>query len=110
MRPRCRPAQFWQVRARGRRPFHGLDNRVVAAGVEDHEPQASRRLDCTQNTVERKGFVINIKIARQLCIDRDQVILPVHLNAVPRVVDDSDIGISRRFCKIANGASQVGIP
>ena len=95
-------------RARGHRALHGPGKRIVAAGVEDHEPQFLGRLDRDQHAVERQGFVIDVGVAFELGIHRNQVIAAVHLDAMAGVIDDGDIGIAGAVGKIAQRAPGVG--
>ena len=84
--------------ARPRRPrashraLHVLGKRIVAAGVENDEPQLLRRLDGDEDTVEPDGLVIDVGIVLQLGIDRNEVIVAVDLDAVTGVIDDGDVG------------------
>jgi hypothetical protein len=80
----------------------------LSAGVEDDEPQFLGRLDRDQDAVERQSFVIDVGVALQPCIHRDQVISAVHLDAVAGVIDDGDIGIAGAVGKIAQRAPGVG--
>ena len=95
-------------RPRSHCPLHGPGKRIVAAGVENHKPQLLGRLDSDQDAVERQSFVIDVCVAFQPCIHRNQVISAVHLDAVAGVIDDCDIGIARAVGKIAQCAPGLG--
>ena len=56
---------------RGDGALHGLVEGIVAAGVQNHQPQLLRRLDDGQQTVERNGLVIGIDVAFKNGIGRD---------------------------------------
>ena len=95
-------------RPRGHRPLHGLGKRIVAAGIEDHEPQFLGRLDRDQDAVERERLVIDVGVAFQPGIDRNQIIGAVDLDAVAGVIDHGDIGIAGAVGKIAQRAPGFG--
>ena len=95
-------------RARSDRALHGPGERIVAAGVEDHQPQLLGRLDRNQDAVEREAFVIDVGVAFQPRIDRDQIVPAVHLDAVAGVIDHGDIGIARPIGEIAQRATGLG--
>ena len=95
-------------RARGHRPLHGLGKRIVAAGVEDDQPQLLGGLDRDQHAVQRERLVIDVGVAFQLGIDRDQIIGAVHLDAVAGVIDHGDIGIAGAVGEIAQRAPRLG--
>ncbi len=73
---------------------------IVAAGVEDDETQLLGRLHRDQQPVEREGFVVDVGIALEPGIDRNQVIGAVDLHAVAGIIDDGDIGIARLVGKV----------
>src|SRR5580700_7133489 len=87
--------------------LHRLDEWIGAAGVENDEAQAPRRIDGPEYAIERDGFVLDIKIARQRRVDRDQVVDAVDLDAVSRVVNDCDIAVPRRVSEITEGAAHL---
>ncbi len=95
-------------RARSDRALHGPGERIVAAGVENHQPQLLGRLDRDQDAVEREAFVIDVGVAFQPRIDGNQVVPAVHLDAVAGVIDHRDIGIARAIGEIAQRATGLG--
>ena len=95
-------------RARSDRALHGPGKRIVAAGVENHQPQLLGRLDRDQDAVEREAFVIDVGVAFQPRIDGNQVVPAIHLDAVAGVIDHRDIGIARAVGEIAQRATGFG--
>jgi len=53
-------------RARCQRPFHAFGERIVTAGIQNHEPQALGGLDRQQHAIERKGLVVHVGVAFEL--------------------------------------------
>ena len=99
------PGKATADRARSDRSFHRVRKRIVAAGIDDYEPQMPRRLDCQQDAVKRICLVIDVRIALERGIRRDQVIRPVYLDAVTGVVDDGDVGVACLIGEIAQRAA-----
>ena len=95
-------------RARSDGALHVLGEGIVAAGIEDDEAQFLGRLDRQQHAVERERLVIDVGVALQLGVDRDQVIATIHLDAVTGVIDHGDVGIAGAVGKIAQRAAGVG--
>ena len=76
-------------------PLHILGKRIVSAGVEDHQPKLLGGFDRHQHAVQRKRLVVDVGVALQFRVHRDQVIGAVHLHAVAGVVDHGDVGVAR---------------
>ena len=95
-------------RARRDGALHGPGKRIVAAGVENHQPQLLGRLDRDQDAVEREAFVIDVGVAFQPRIDGNQVVRAVHLDTVAGVIDHRDIGIARAVGEVAQRATGLG--
>ena len=53
-------------------------------------------------------FVIDVGVPFQPCIDRNQVVSAVDLDAVAGVIDDGDIGIAGAVGKVTQRAPYVG--
>jgi len=66
------------------------------------------RLDRDQDTIERKRLVVDVGIAFQAGVDRDQIVGAIDLNAVAGIIDHSDIGIAGAIGKIAQRAAGFG--
>ncbi len=58
-------------RAQRDRLLHVLGKRIVAAGIENHQPKLFCRFGRNQNAIERQRLVIDIGVALELGIDRD---------------------------------------
>jgi len=72
---------------------HLLQERVVAAGVQDHHAQRVGALDRPQGEFQRHRLEIHVPVGFERRVDRDQIVAPVHLDAVAGVVDDRDLGV-----------------
>ena len=68
-----------------------LGQRVVAATVQNDHPDLARAIDRIQHIGQRHGIAQHILAAGNPCIDRDQEILSLHLDAMPGIIDDGDI-------------------
>ena len=82
-------------------PLHDPGKRIVTAGVEDDQPKLLGGLDRHQYAVQRQCLVIDVSVALQSCIYRDQIVGAVHLHAVASVIDHGYIGVARRIREIA---------
>ena len=104
-------ARPWRGPARSRArhgALHGARKRIVAAGVENHQPQLLGRLDRDQDAVEREALVIDVGIALEPRIDRNEIVAAIHLDAVAGIIDHRNIGIARTVSKIAQRATGFG--
>ena len=77
---------------RAQDPAQLLCERIVAAGVDDHEAELLRLRDLAHHEVERQGLVEQVALALEGGIDRQQVILAGDLDAVAGVEDDRRVG------------------
>jgi hypothetical protein len=93
--------------ARDNRALHGLAERIVAAGVEDHQAKLLGGLDRNQDAVERQPLVVDIGVAFELGVNRDQIVRAFDLDAVAGIVDHGDVGIARHIGKIAQHAPRL---
>ncbi len=97
-------------RTRRQGPLHALGKRIVAAGIEDHQPELLGGFDRHQHAVQRKRLVVDVGVAFQLRIHRNQVIGAVDLHAVAGVVDHGDIGVAGGVGKIAQRPPRLQPP
>ena len=81
--------------------------RIVAAGVEQDQPQPAHRLQRPDDAVERHRLVFDVVVAAELGIDRDQIIGAADLDAVAGIVDHRDVGVLRRDQEFAHAALEV---
>ena len=95
-------------RTRGDTARHPLRKRVVAAGIENDEPQPFRRIYRLENPVQRDRLVLDVEIALQPGICRDQEIRAVHLDAVTGVIDHRHVGIRGNRSKVAHRPPHLG--
>ena len=72
-------------------PLHLHHERIVAAGIENDNPQHCRLLDCGQHPIQRNGLVKHMGIALQLRIGRNQIIGAVDLDAMAGEENDRDL-------------------
>ncbi len=79
--------------------------RIVPAGVEDHQPKLLCRFDRQQHAVERQRFIVNVGVALEFGVDRNQIIATVHLDAVTGVIDHGNVGVARSVGEIAQHAA-----
>ena len=93
--------------ARSLRALHGLAERVVAAGIQDHQTKLLCRFDRNQDAVERKRLVVEVGVALELGIDWEQVIRAFDLDAVTGVVNHGDVGRAGRVGKVAQHAPHI---
>src|ERR1035438_5158484 len=57
-------------------PAHLVGEWVVAAGIEQDDPQLLRAVDCAQYLVHRSRFKTDVAVGRQPRVDRDQIVRP----------------------------------
>jgi len=96
-------------RARCHGALHALGKGIVAAGIEDDEPQLLGRLDRLQNAIQRNRLVIGVGVALQHGVDRNEVVGPVHLEAVAGIIDHGEIGIARLLGELAQRTPHFGV-
>ncbi len=61
----------------------------------------------TQDTVERKRLVIDVAVALELRVDRNQIVGAVDLDAVAGIIDHGDIGIAGLVGEFAQHAPRL---
>ena len=101
-------ARPWPMAREATVRFIDLGEGIVAAGIEDDEAQLLGRLDRQQHAVERERFVIDVGVALELGVDRNQIIAAVHLDAVAGVIDHGDVGIAGAVGEITQRAAGIG--
>ena len=95
--------------ARAQAALHRLLKRIVAAGIEDHEPQFFYGIENAHDAVERHRLVFDVDVTLEPGVDRQQIVGAVDLDAVSGVVDDRDVGIARLVGEIAHHPAHVGV-
>src|SRR5262249_852310 len=75
------------------RPCHGLDERVVTAGIEDDKSQLLCSVDGNYDMIERNGFELHVPIRLELGIDWNKVVDAGDLDAMAGIVDDGPISL-----------------
>src|ERR1051325_9237185 len=79
-------------RPRGAADTDRLGKRIVAAGVENHELEAFGRLHRGQDLIERHGLELDVAVAGEASVGRNEIVDPTDLDAVARIVDERPIG------------------
>ena len=92
-------------RTGGADSLHLADERIVAAGVENDQPQPLGRLENAHNALDRDGLVVDVEIALQHHVDRQQVVRAIDLDAVAGVIDDRNVGRARDVGKVPERAA-----
>jgi hypothetical protein len=90
-------------RARSNAALHFLRERTVAAGIEDHQAQSLRGADRLQDAVERNGLILDVEVAEQFGIGRDEKVDAVGLDSMAGIIDHRDVGIRGRHGEFAHG-------
>ena len=88
--------------------LHGLVERIVAACVQDHQPQLLGGFDRNQHAIERHRFVIDIGVALKHGIDRNQIVGALHLNAMTGIVDHGHVGVAGPVAEVAQRPPHIG--
>ena len=93
----CRRARAHAARERARQ-------RVVAAGIEEDDVglRLAPELHLLQDEVDRHGLEVEIALARELRVDRDQEVAPAHLQPVPGVEQHRHVGLAERAGEVAH--------
>jgi hypothetical protein len=67
--------------------------RIVAAGVEDHQVEASAGpLHLPQHQVDVDHLEIDVGFARRIGVDGDEIVGAGHLHPMPGVIEQRDVG------------------
>ena len=73
--------------------LHGRRKRIVAAGIEHHEPQLARAADGGDHLLQRHRLGFGVLVGRELGVDRHQIIDAADLEAVAGIIDHRPIGL-----------------
>ena len=88
--------------------LHGLVEGIVAAGIQNHQPQLLGRLDHGQDALQRDRFIEGVDVAFQHGIGGNHVVDAVDLDAVAGEINHGDVGIAHLVGEIAQGAAHLG--
>jgi hypothetical protein len=77
-------------------PAHRGEKRVVAAGIQDHQPQVLRAVGRGHEPLQWNRLVLGVAIAGKPGVDRDQIVCASDLQPVPGEIDHRDVGLIRR--------------
>ena len=91
----------------GDRARQPIDERIVAAGVEQDDAKLPRLRDLAEEQIERQRLVDQVALALELRIGRQQVVLASHLHAVAGVVDHRHIGPLRLDAELPQRTAQL---
>nr|UXE44367.1 hypothetical protein Hi04_10k_c209_00030 [uncultured bacterium] len=85
---------------------HGLEG-IVAAGVQDDQPQPARARRRQHQRPQRDGLARGVNVVAQLGIDRHQPVLATRLQAVAGEVDDRQLGAARLASVLEHGTADL---
>src|SRR5262249_29375822 len=74
--------------------LHRPQKRIIAASIEDDQSETLCRFNELDDAIKRDGLIFHIKIALKDSIHRYQIVDAIHLDAVPSVVDDCNVGVA----------------
>ena len=79
-------------------------NGIVAAGVEEHDVGlvGAAELHLLQDEIEVDGVEVEVALALQLGIDGNEVVAPDHLQPVPGIEEDGDVGVFEQVGEVAH--------
>ena len=92
------------VMERAHRPREIARKRVVAAGIEENQARLRLTLHLLEHERERQGLEVDVPFIGQTRIDRDELVLPTHLNAMPGVEKQGHVGPLERQTELADRA------
>jgi hypothetical protein len=91
-------------RVRRRGAAHLRRGRIVAAGVEQDQLELLRAFDRHHHLFERHRLELHVAVGGELGVHRDEIVHPVHLDAVAGVVDHRPIGL---LSLVREGAQRI---
>jgi hypothetical protein len=74
---------------------------IVPAGIEKHEVHAAFGLHLLQHLVEIDRLVVKVALLGELRIDGDQIIHPIELQPVSRVIEQRHLGVLQPVAEAA---------
>ena len=89
------------------RALHGLLERIVAAGIEDHEPQLARAGNCGDQLLQRHGLRLRIAVGDEFGVDRDQIIDAADLHAMTGIIHHRPIGLFGLGAELVQGREEL---
>ena len=90
-------------------PAHRLDEGIVAAGIEDDQPQALGAVGRRHEPLQRDRLILRIAVAGEACIDRNQVVHPADFDTVAGVINDGNIGLIGDRFELADRALEFEV-
>ena len=88
---------------------HDADEGIVAAGIEDDQPQALGAVGRRHQPLQRDRLVVGVAVAGQPRVDRNEVIDAADLEPMAGIVDDGDIGLVGGRFELADRALEFEI-
>ena len=85
-------------RERARQP---LDERIVAARIQQNDAELLRLSDLAKKQVERQRLVKQVPLAFEHGVRGQQIVCPAYLDAVTGIVDHGHVGLRRLNIKVA---------
>ena len=86
-----------------------LDEGIVAAGIEDDQPQALGAISRRNQPLQRYRLILGIAVAGEARIDRNEVIDPADFETVAGVIDDGNIGLIGDRFELADRALEFEV-
>ena len=90
-------------------PAHRLDEGIVAAGIEDDQPQALCAVSRRNQPLQRYRLVLGVAVAGQARIDRNEVIDAADFETMAGVIDDGNIGLIGDRLELADRALEFEV-
>lgn len=88
---------------------HGHGKWIVPASIDNDKSQPGRPIDRLEDPIEPYCFILRVPIARKPCVDRDQIVAAVQLQAVSGKKHHRNIGPIGRVLEFAEGAFELQI-
>ena len=89
------------------RALHLLLERIVAAGIEQHEPQLARAADRRDHLLQRHRLRFGIVVGGELGVGRNQIIDAADLHAVAGIIDHGPIRLLGLAAEMAQRGEEL---
>ena len=88
---------------------HLADEGIVAAGVQDEQPEPPGAVGRRHQTLQRNGFVIGVAVAGKAGIDRYQIVVATDLQTVAGVINHRNISLIRLVLEFSDRPLELEI-
>ena len=92
-----------RARARAHGARQVLGQRIVPAGIEEHQVGLGAALHLLQHQIDRHGLEVEIALGVETGIDRGDVVLPRHLQAMAGIEEQRHVGAAQGLLERADG-------